>query len=64
MCRLGRYLYIVIFFKVCCVLTHGFGFIGINDNYGHGVGDIYLQKVAAVLSSIVTRSTDLCALWR
>ena len=36
----------------------------INDNYGHGVGDIYLQKVAAVLSSIVTRSTDLRALWR
>lgn len=33
----------------------------INDDYGHGVGDTYLKKVAIVLDSIMVRSTDLSA---
>lgn len=31
----------------------------INDNYGHLIGDKYLQKVAEIISRNVTRSTDL-----
>lgn len=33
----------------------------INDDYGHGVGDLYLEKVGLTLSTIVARSTDLSA---
>lgn len=33
----------------------------INDDYGHSMGDLYLKKVAGVLTQIVGRSTDFCA---
>ncbi|HZJ92093.1 MAG TPA: GGDEF domain-containing protein [Thiopseudomonas sp.] len=33
----------------------------INDDYGHATGDLYLKKVAGVLTQIVGRSTDFCA---
>lgn len=33
----------------------------INDDYGHEVGDVYLQKIAEVLTAMMVRSTDLVA---
>ncbi len=33
----------------------------INDDYGHAVGDVYLQKIAEVLTAMIVRSTDLVA---
>ncbi len=36
-------------------------FKSINDHYGHAIGDVYLQKIAAVLSTVMSRSNDLAA---
>lgn len=36
-------------------------FKNINDRYGHAVGDVYLQKIAAVLMSVISRPNDLAA---
>ena len=36
-------------------------FKGVNDAYGHSIGDDYLRAVAQVLRKVVTRSTDLAA---
>ena len=36
-------------------------FKSINDHYGHAVGDLYLQKIAAVLQASMLRSSDLAA---
>ena len=33
----------------------------INDHYGHAMGDVYLQKIAAVLDNAMSRSSDLAA---
>jgi len=32
-----------------------------NDNYGHGMGDVCLQRVAAALAASITRPSDLVA---
>lgn len=36
-------------------------FKGVNDVYGHSIGDDYLRAIAQVLRKTVTRSTDLVA---
>lgn len=36
-------------------------FKSINDAYGHGEGDVYLQKIAAILKASMSRSSDLAA---
>lgn len=36
-------------------------FKSINDHYGHAIGDVYLQKIAAVLSTVMSRPNDLAA---
>lgn len=36
-------------------------FKSINDTYGHAQGDIYLQKIAAVINAAMSRSSDLVA---
>src|SRR5699024_7314141 len=36
-------------------------FKSINDHYGHAVGDEYLQRIAAVLATVLLRPNDLAA---
>lgn len=36
-------------------------FKSINDTYGHAQGDVYLQKIAAVIKAALSRSSDLAA---
>ena len=36
-------------------------FKSINDHYGHAIGDVYLQKIAAALNTIMSRPNDLAA---
>lgn len=49
-------------FKKCLVIADIDKFKNINDIYGHSAGDEILQKVAAVMSSLI-KENDLLARW-